>query len=102
MYNLTRTGSGSPARIYFCPTCGSTMWADSDLLPGHVSIKSGVLDGDGLEMLKPTMECFAIRKLKWLSEVTNGIDSFEKMPPVSWFPIPGFPRCTPMTSSVYY
>jgi len=78
-------GSGNPAYVHFCGTCGSTMWTKSPLGPDMVVVKVGVLDGDVLEKFMPKVEVFTARKPGWIKSV-DGAGQFDEafpMPPPS-------------------
>lgn len=80
VYTTTTTGSGMPADIHFCPRCGTTLFSKMVSMPGVTAIKTGVLDGDGLNYFKPTAEVHAATRASWLDPV-KGTMVFDNMPP---------------------
>ncbi|KXH68516.1 glutathione-dependent formaldehyde-activating enzyme [Colletotrichum salicis] len=75
VYKAGTSNSGnSPARS-FCGACGSSLFVVSDKDPGRIAVTSGTMDdvqgveGEGVELWKPKLEFFCIRKAKWLTTV---------------------------------
>ncbi len=61
----TRTAdSGNKAHFHFCPTCGSTMFYEIDMMPGTRAIPMGAFAGTDLP--RPWVSVFENRKLPWV------------------------------------
>jgi hypothetical protein len=80
VYTVDTTASGQPAHAYFCPNCSTLLYAIPSAMEGVVSVKTGVLDGDGINKFVPNAEVNAYSRATWLAP-QEGAESFEKMPP---------------------
>lgn len=49
LYDVTGA-SGKNNRHWFCPTCGSSLYTELDVMPGKVVIKAGGLDEGNTEL----------------------------------------------------
>ena len=78
-YNSMRSESGKLTTLYFCQECSSPMYGTAESNPGKVSVKTGILENDGLNRFAPTMELNVEHKAKWLSAM-EGTTLFQKMP----------------------
>jgi hypothetical protein len=59
----TKGGSGREVRRYFCPTCGSYIFSESDARPGAVNLAAGTLDDPGT--ISPTFSVFDRDRHAW-------------------------------------
>lgn len=69
--HVTATPSDRPfasrkpdARRYFCPECGSPLWAEYDYVPGQLFVSVGLFD-DACD-LAPMLHAHADERLPWL------------------------------------
>jgi hypothetical protein len=61
----TRTAdSGNKAHHHFCPTCGSTLFYEIDLMPGVTAIPMGAFAGT--ELPRPWVSVYENRKAPWV------------------------------------
>lgn len=74
--------SGMATYGYFCPNCGSLMYGIAESNPGKVSVKTGVLEGNGLSKYVPSLEINVASRAEWLTP-QEGTTVFQKMPDVS-------------------
>lgn len=69
---FARTGdSGTTATFHFCPTCGSTLYWESDAMPDVVYVPVGAF-GDP-KFLAPTVSVYEERRHAWVT-VPDGPD----------------------------
>ncbi|MET0373502.1 MAG: GFA family protein [Rhizorhabdus sp.] len=64
--------SGNKAVFHFCPTCGSTLFYDIEMLPGLRAIPMGTFAGTALPA--PWFSVYENRKLPWVEIVGEGIE----------------------------
>ncbi|KAJ0306349.1 hypothetical protein COL516b_004808 [Colletotrichum fioriniae] len=75
VYKAGISNSGNSLEGSFCGACGSSLFVVSEKDPGRIAVTSGTMDdvqgveGDGVELWKPKLEFFCIRKAKWLTTV---------------------------------
>lgn len=68
-------GSGKHHDLYFCPTCGTTMWSRYDIAPGDcLFVRAGTLDDPAA--VTPDVHIFTRSKLPWL-ELPQGVPAFQ-------------------------
>jgi hypothetical protein len=72
-----RGGSGKEARRFFCPTCGSMIYAESDAGPGGISLSAGTLDDPS--QITPQFACFSRDRAPW-DHIAPGIAQYETLP----------------------
>ncbi|KIW01841.1 uncharacterized protein PV09_06691 [Verruconis gallopava] len=58
--------SGNKIVNYFCGDCGSPVYGRGSFGDNYV-VRMGLMDHDGLEGAKPSVECFSERRLTWIS-----------------------------------
>ena len=73
--------SGSNIRFYFCPTCGSNMYWESDRSPGVCGVAAGAFDGDDLPA--PTSSIWEDSMHDWLGLPSIGEHHPRGRPPAS-------------------
>jgi hypothetical protein len=73
----TRGGSGREARRFFCPNCGSMIYAESDAGPGVVSLSAGTLDEPSA--ITPQFAVFDRDRPSW-DEVPGDISRHHTVP----------------------
>ena len=64
-----QTATGNIGVNYFCSNCGTTMWMDTNSIPGARIVKAGVMDNDAVESAKPSVEFFATGRVGWVPPV---------------------------------
>ena len=71
------TGNGSGTRCFYCPSCGTRLYHQSDRAPDTITIKPGTLDRtDGL---RPVGHLWVSRKQPWV-ELDPALPAFETQP----------------------
>ena len=67
-------GSGQPHDVYFCETCGTTLWSRYHRAPGDcLFVRAGTLDDSAV--VTPDVHIFTRSKLPWLP-LPEGVRSF--------------------------
>jgi len=74
---LDRGGSGKELRRYFCSTCGSPLYTETDAMPNFTIVKAGTLNDT--TNFKPNINIFCESKMDWLKQCNKTVD-FEKAP----------------------
>jgi len=74
---LDRGGSGKELRPYFCSTCGSPLYTETDTMPNFTIVKAGTLNDT--TNFKPNINIFCESKMDWLKQCNKTVD-FEKAP----------------------
>ncbi|MGC2199180.1 MAG: GFA family protein [Stellaceae bacterium] len=70
-------GSGKPHDVFFCETCGTTVWSRYHIAPGDcVFVRAGTLDDPAA--VSPDVHIFTRTKLPWL-ELPKGVPAFDAM-----------------------
>jgi hypothetical protein len=68
-------GSGKPQDVFFCATCGTTLWSRYHIVPGDcLFVRAGTLDTP--EAVKPDAHIYTRSKLPWLT-LPDGARAFE-------------------------
>ncbi len=75
-YSLTG-GSGRTATRYFCPTCHSSVFGRSEIMPGQINLYAGSLDD--LSWFKPAIAIFTRTRPAWDTS-SKGLKCFETVP----------------------
>jgi len=70
--------SGKPIFRYFCPHCGTTVYAETAMRPGLVMVKTGTLDGAA--GIPPQAHVYWRDHNPWLESLLD-VPRFEIMPP---------------------
>jgi len=70
--------SGHVITRHFCPSCGSPVFSRNSAMAGMIFLRASSLDD--LEVFKPQMHVYAERAASW-DRPTEGLPTFEKMPP---------------------
>jgi hypothetical protein len=73
-----RGDSGQPTHRSFCPTCGSPIASNVDVMPGISMISIGTLDDPSVAV--PQMHIYCRSKLDWIT-LPEGVGVFPAMPP---------------------
>ena len=72
-FRLT-AGTGKPHDVYFCESCGTTLWSRYHIVPGDcLFVRVGTLDTP--EAVKPDVHIYTRSKLPWLS-LPEGVPAF--------------------------
>jgi hypothetical protein len=72
-FRLT-AGTGKPHDVYFCESCGTTLWSRYHIVPGDcLFVRAGTLDTP--EAVKPDVHIYTRSKLPWLS-LPEGVRAF--------------------------
>lgn len=69
--------SGKNVASRFCPTCGSTIVSEPEMMQGLAIVRAGTLDDTS--SLNPTMQIYCDSKQNWVS-LGGNLRSFPKMP----------------------
>lgn len=70
-----RGGSGRRHDVFFCETCGTTLWSRYEIAPGDaLFVRAGTLDHP--EAIRPDVHIFTRTKLRWLP-LPDGARVFE-------------------------
>ena len=70
-------GSGKPHEVFFCTTCGTTLWSKYHRTPGDaLFVRAGTLDNP--EAVKPDVHIFTRTKLPWL-ELPKDAPAFKSL-----------------------
>jgi hypothetical protein len=72
------TETKSVVTRYFCPTCGSTLFASNNVTTNTISVAVGTIDDTS--WFKPDMIFYNKSKPKW-DLMDMSVPSYEKMPP---------------------
>ena len=70
--------SGAMTSCYFCSTCGSRIYHQSNRSPDMISLKGGVLDG--VDNLEPVAHLWVKRKAAWV-QIPPEIETYKEQPP---------------------
>lgn len=74
----THTATGNIGVNYFCSNCGTTMWMDTNSIPGRRIVKAGVMEGEVLSRAKANVEFFSTERIGWVPPV-NGASQLRTM-----------------------
>ncbi len=69
-----KADSGNVKRIYFCGSCGSSLWNKSTGRPGMVTLKPGTLDDTGV--IRPQAHIWTRSKQPWV-QIPTDVPAFE-------------------------
>ena len=69
--------SGAMTSCYFCLTCGSRIYHQSNRSPDMITLKGGVLDG--VENLEPVAHLWVKRKAAWV-QIPPEIETYDEQP----------------------
>jgi hypothetical protein len=75
-----RADSGNMATRYFCPSCGSQLYATSEQMPNTYGINAACLENTS--EYRPKITAYAKRLQAW-DHLAEGAPSFPAMPPMS-------------------
>ncbi len=70
-----KADDGDHISRFFCPECGSTIYAKPHSQTDYIWIRAGLLDDPSI--IKPSHQSWICSKVKW-SEIPKGIKSFSK------------------------
>jgi hypothetical protein len=68
-------GTGKPHDVFFCESCGTTLWSRYHIVPGDcLFVRAGTLDNP--EAVEPDVHIHTRNKLPWLT-LPAGVPVFE-------------------------
>ena len=68
-------GTGKPHDVFFCESCGTTLWSRYHIVPGDcLFVRAGTLDNP--EAVQPDVHIFTRSRLPWLT-LPEGVQAFE-------------------------
>jgi hypothetical protein len=69
-------GTGKRHDVFFCDTCGTTLWSRYEIAPGDaLFVRAGTLDAP--ETVRPDVHIFTRSKVPWL-ELPAGARAFKE------------------------
>ncbi|HEY4222148.1 MAG TPA: GFA family protein [Myxococcota bacterium] len=75
-HEYRRTGDeGSTATFHFCPTCGATVYYDSDEMPGMIAVPVGAFADPTFP--PPTISVYGARRHPWIATPTITIEELD-------------------------
>ena len=69
--------SGFTTLCYFCPSCGTRLYHQSERAPGYATLKAGTLDDTG--MVNPVAHFWVRRKQPWV-RLPDDVPQFDAQP----------------------
>ncbi|MBP6985458.1 MAG: GFA family protein [Alphaproteobacteria bacterium] len=75
---MAKSAKKDPVEIYFCPDCGSYLFAKSKNFPGMVVLKAGCLEDQS--WFQPQMNIWYNSAPDWWKKLNTGIPHFPENP----------------------